>query len=233
MGVERLEQLMARGRSLDDHAAVALARTASTPLLTPERSTDTASRTPPNGAVDRTRNVFARNGDSWTVTYNNNTVQLRDSKGLRYLARLLSQPGREVHVSELAADSANGTAREGPIDVVLDTKAVRAYRDRITELEQDMLEAREWSDAERAARAEFEIAAITDQLSSAYGLAGRTRTTGDPSERVRKAVTNRIKDTLRRVATEHEALGRHLANSVHTGSFCSYTPEQPTRWDLG
>ena len=211
MGVERLEQLMARGRSLDDHAAVALARTASTPLLTRERSTDTALRTPPNGAVDRTRNVFARNGDSWTLTYNNNTVQLRDSKGLRYLARLLSQPGREVHVSELAADSANGTAREGPIDVVLDMKAVRAYRDRITELEQDMLEAREWNDAERAARAEFEIAAITDQLSSAYGLAGRTRTTGDPSERVRKAVTNRIKDTLRRVATEHEALGRHLA----------------------
>jgi hypothetical protein len=30
----------------------------------------------------------------------------------------------------------------------------------------------------------------------------------------------------------HEALGRHLANAVHTGTFCSYTPERPTTWEL-
>ena len=90
-----------------------------------------------------------------------------------------------------------------------------------------------WNDSERVARAEIEIDAITDQLSSAYGLSGRTRTTGDPAERVRKAVTNRIKDSLSRIAVEHEPLGRHLANSVRTGSFCSYAPEHPTVWELG
>jgi hypothetical protein len=55
---------------------------------------------------------------------------------------------------------------------------------------------------------------------------------GDPVERVRKAVTNRIRYSLDRIATEHDALGRHLANSVHTGTFCSYTPERPTTWEL-
>ena len=161
------------------------------------------------------------------------TVHLRDAKGLRYLARLLSQPGREIHVSELAGDGAGEAGRSGPIDVVLDDTAARAYRDRIAELEPDLAEAREWNDSERVARAEIEIDAITDQLSSAYGLSGRARTTGDPSERVRKAVTNRIKDSLSRIAGEHEPLGRHLANSVRTGSFCSYAPEHPTEWKLG
>ena len=227
---------MARGRSIDDHAAVALARTAATPLLTTEPSAETASRRAPVRA-DGARRTRATCSDG-TATRGccpttDETIQLRDAKGLRYLARLLSQPGREIHVSELAGNGAGEAGRSGPIDVVLDDTAARAYRDRIAELEADLAEAREWNDSERAARAEIEIEAITDQLSSAYGLSGRARTTGDPSERVRKAVTNRIKDSLSRIAAEHEPLGRHLTNSVRTGSFCSYAPEHPMEWKLG
>jgi predicted ATPase/class 3 adenylate cyclase/tetratricopeptide (TPR) repeat protein len=236
LGVERCEQLMARGRSIDDHTAVALARTATTPLLTTDSSAATASRRPPvpaNGTGRDAGNEFRRDGDSWVLSYEGESVQLRDAKGLRYLARLLAQPGREVHVSELAGDAAGEAGRAGPIDVVLDDSAARAYRDRIAELERDLEEAREWNDSERAARAEIEIEAITQQLSSAYGLSGRARTAGDPSERVRKAVTNRIKDSLSRITAEHEPLGKHLANSVRTGSFCSYAPEHPMAWKLG
>ena len=236
LGAERCEQLMARGRSIDDQAAVALARTAATPLLTAEPSVETGSRRAPirtDGAGQEAGNVFRRDGDAWVLSFADQTVQLRDAKGLRYLARLLSQPGREIHVSDLAGDGASEAGRSGPIDVVLDDAAARAYRDRIAELEADLAEAREWNDTERVARAEVEIEAITDQLSSAYGLSGRARTTGDPSERVRKAVTNRIKDSLSRIAGEHEPLGRHLTNSVRTGSFCSYAPEHPMVWKLG
>ena len=49
-------------------------------------------------------------------------------------------------------------------------------------------------------------------------------------ERARKAVTNRIRQTLARIATVHHALGLHLRNTVHTGTRCTYTPERPTRW---
>jgi predicted ATPase/class 3 adenylate cyclase len=231
LGAARCEQLMARGRSVDDHAAVALARTTVTPLLTNELSAETAFRLPPHVGDDH-GNEFRRDGDLWVLSYQGETVHLRDAKGLRYLARLLSQPGREIHVRELSGDGSGETGRAGPVDVVLDDSAARAYKDRIVELEHDLAEAREWNDSERAARAEVEIGAVTQQLSSAYGLAGRLRTTGDPSERVRKAVTNRIKDSLSRITAEHEPLGRHLANSVRTGTFCSYAPEHPTVWKL-
>jgi hypothetical protein len=49
-------------------------------------------------------------------------------------------------------------------------------------------------------------------------------------ERARKAVTNRIRQTLERVATLDQTLGLHLHNAVHTGTHCTYTPERPTRW---
>ena len=50
------------------------------------------------------------------------------------------------------------------------------------------------------------------------------------AERARKAVTNRIRQTLVRVASVHHTLGLHLRNAVHTGTRCVYTPERPTLW---
>lgn len=49
-------------------------------------------------------------------------------------------------------------------------------------------------------------------------------------ERARKAVTNRIRQTLLRIADVNHDLGLHLRNAVHTGTRCTYTPERRTRW---
>ena len=49
-------------------------------------------------------------------------------------------------------------------------------------------------------------------------------------ERARKAVTNRIRQTLLRIADMNRGLGLHLRNAVHTGTHCIYTPERRTRW---
>jgi hypothetical protein len=150
-----------------------------------------------------------------------------------YLARLLAEPGREIHVNDLAADAAGeAIPASGPGANVLDDTAKAEYRRRLAELEAEVAEATEWNDTERVARAQAEIDALTDQLASAYGLGGRARAMADPVERIRKAVTNRIRDSLDRITAEHEAVGRHLANAVHTGTFCSYTPERPTSWEL-
>jgi hypothetical protein len=54
--------------------------------------------------------------------------------------------------------------------------------------------------------------------------------TAEAVERTRKAVTNRIRETLVRIASVHQVLGLHLRNAVHTGARCVYAPERPTRW---
>jgi hypothetical protein len=49
-------------------------------------------------------------------------------------------------------------------------------------------------------------------------------------EHVRKAVTNRIRQTVARITASHPALGLHLRNAVHTGMEVSYAPDRPTPW---
>ena len=71
---------------------------------------------------------------------------------------------------------------------------------------------------------------LVDALSGALGLGGRTRSLGSAAERARSAVTWRIRSAVRKIATVHPSLGRHLENSVRTGTYCAYHPEQPIDW---
>jgi len=115
---------------------------------------------------------------------------------------------------------------------VLDDRAREAYRARLVDLQEDLDEAEASNDPERAARARAEMDLLTTELASAYGLGGRARGAGSATERARKAVTERIRASLARVAAANPGLGRHLENSIRTGIFCSYRPETPVDWKL-
>jgi len=58
------------------------------------------------------------------------------------------------------------------------------------------------------------------------------RRMGDLAERARSTVTWRIRHAIRRIGQAHPALGRHLANAVRTGLFCSYRPERRIDWRI-
>jgi hypothetical protein len=49
-------------------------------------------------------------------------------------------------------------------------------------------------------------------------------------ERVRKAVTNRIRVAVQRIGKQHPDLGHHLQNAIHTGYSCWYSPERLVTW---
>jgi len=197
--------------------------------------------------------VFRCEGDYWTVAYAGETARLREVKGLRYLACLLRRPGREVHVLELVheaeglpAEPARGLSsgavvetglrrsRLDEADRLFDPQAKAAYRRRLRELEEDLEEARSWGDPERAARAEQEMDALTQELLRGVGLSGRDRALPSPAERARVSVTKAIRKAVRMIARQCPALGDHLAASVRTGRYCSYAPpgEAPPAWSL-
>ncbi len=48
--------------------------------------------------------VFRLEGEFWTIRYHAETFRLHDAKGLRYLHRLLENPGGEMHVLDLVAE---------------------------------------------------------------------------------------------------------------------------------
>jgi hypothetical protein len=189
-------------------------------------------RTPPAVGGDR---VFRRDGEVWTIGYGGREVRLRDSKGLRDLHALLTRPGTAVAALDLAA-AAQGNLPPGRLAAapdtgeVLDAQARSAYRRRLRELEEAAAEADGAADVERSARIAAERDALVEALTQAYGLGGRVRRAGSAAERARTAVTARIKGAIRRIGEAHPDLGRHLARSVRTGTFCSYEPDEPARW---
>ncbi len=184
--------------------------------------------TEPSETVDGESARFKREGDYWGIAYEGLMVRLKDSKGVGYIHVLLSYPGRELHVAELAGVSIDS----GDTGEILDARAKAEYRRRLEELREEVDEALGWGDRERAARAEEEIDLIAAELSGAFGLGGRDRRGGGTSERARKAVTNRIRDGLARIEKVHPALGRHLSNAIQTGTYCSYTPDRTIPWLL-
>ena len=109
---------------------------------------------------------------------------------------------------------------------MLDDEARARYRARLAELDDELDRAGRRGDAERGAALEREREALLDELRRAVGLGGRTRRLGDEAERARKAVTARIRDTLRKLDERHPELAAHLRETVSTGSTCRYSPAE-------
>jgi tetratricopeptide (TPR) repeat protein len=174
--------------------------------------------------------AFVAEGSVWRLSYDGATVTMPDAKGLHDLAWLLAHPGKEIAAADLMGLDATTTLPAG--DDTLDDRARTAYRRRLAELEDDLAEAEDHHDVERAARAREERDFLAAELAAALGLGGRARRLGDPSERARKAVTMRIRNSIGRMAKVHPVLARHLDRSVRTGAFCCYEPERPVEWRL-
>ena len=190
---------------------------------------------------------FAREGDFWTIAYEGKTVRLRDVKGLRYIAPMLSAPGTDLHVLELVAVAEGlpgGTGPAGLLDEglrpstpsdagpVLDPRAREAYRVRLEELREDLEEARRFADDERSERLELELDALVEELARAAGLGGRERRSSSAAERARVSVTKAIRTAIRMIERESPLLADHLDSAIRTGRFCTYAPpgEAPPRW---
>lgn len=190
-------------------------------------------------------NAFRREGDYWTVIFEGHTARVRDVKGMRYLARLLADPGREFHVVDLvAAESGPGgrvgrkEAAELPGSTVgdagelLDARAKEAYRRRLVDIEDDMEQARATGDVERAAQADIERDFLIRELSRAVGLGGRGRRAASASERARVGVTRAVRQAMVRIAEHDPGLGDHLERTIRTGTYCAYLPDPraPAGW---
>src|SRR5262249_54492931 len=146
---------------------------AKAPALTPQLQASTSiEHTRGEGKVD---NLFCCEGDIWTITYEGQTLRLRDFKGLSYIACLLEHPGEEFHATSLvtAVDAANGpedsearaelgamtreqlaernlrAGRSEDAGELLDAQAKAAYARRLTQLREELDEAKEFRNPER------------------------------------------------------------------------------------
>ena len=187
--------------------------------------------------------VLRKSGEFWTVGHNGAEFHVKDSKGLAYIAHLLSNPGAECHVLDLVRiggdappDNPNQSGRVlteaglrtgahevlGDAGEMLDDKTRAAYRSRLTELRDSLEDLRERGDADGAAVVEDEIDALSRELSRAVGRAGRNRRASSAPERARVAVTKAIRYAIDKINQNDQVLAGILERTIRTGTFCVY-----------
>jgi hypothetical protein len=185
--------------------------------------------------VSSTRHaVFRSEGDTRTVGWGTETVVVRDLKGLRYIARLLAEPGREFHAAQLVRLETAGEP-SGAVDVgfvVLDDAAKESYRRRLIDIDDDIADARADNDLGRAELAELDREYIVAELRRATGLGGRDRVALDGAERARVSATRSIRYALDRLREHSPDVASHLHQHVSTGTYLCYEPDalRPVEW---
>ncbi|MEU7526734.1 hypothetical protein AB0A74_13450 [Saccharothrix sp. NPDC042600] len=189
--------------------------------------------------------TLSREGDHWSLEWAGSVLRLRHCKGLSYLHALLSSPGIDLHALQLSAVegpgappadhdpelTAGGCGGTGPL---LDETAKNAYRRRLADLREEVADAEQCHDPERAERARSEIDALTAELARAFGLGGRARPACSPAERARVNTTRALRAVISRLTRDFPDLGHHLDTSVNTGTFSGYHPgpHPPVAWRL-
>ena len=160
-----------------------------------------------------------RSGRWWTVSDGSTSVRLPDTKGLRYVAELVTRPGVEQHALDLV-DRVEGVGPDGvdrralgDAGEVLDARARTAYRRRIEELRAQADDALAAGQLETAEAVQAELDQLVGQLAQAFGLGGRSRRAASAAERARLNVTRALRAAIARLS-EVAAGGRRDPRST-------------------
>ena len=176
--------------------------------------------------------AMVREGDWWTVGCDETSVRLRDTKGMRYLAEVVAQPGVERHALDLvdlveglaAADTGIDRRKLGDAGEMLDARSRALYRERVAALRDEVEDALAAEDDERAATVQAELDALIAELARAFGLGGRERKASNAAEKARLNVTRAIRKATSKLVEALPVPGAVLDRRVKTGVFCSYEP---------
>jgi hypothetical protein len=181
-------------------------------------------------------NYFVRHGACWSARYNSGArITVLPSKGAAYLHILLSQPHTAMSAAQLACRVAGHPMEYalGNAGEAADEEALAAYRARCAELVADIAQARKDHDEAAQARAEEELAKLTEEIQRATGLGGKIRTEADDAERVRKAVGNAIRRAVQDIRKYDRRLADHLQPPRLTcGRSPCYRPDRFITWEV-
>jgi hypothetical protein len=121
-----------------------------------------------------------------------------------------------------------GQSDAGPI---LDEHAVRAYRQRLNEIEVELHKARSNNDLGKIDTLEAEKGFIESELAKATGLGGTIRNLADERNKTRNRVGNAIRRALKKIKQYDRPLSDHLRKPILTlGHTLSYVPRDGLTW---
>jgi hypothetical protein len=169
-------------------------------------------------------------GGTWHIDFNGTNVHVPDLKGLWHLRELVARPHQPVPALSLVGASSDEPIPRADTGPMLDREALRQYRQRLGELDNELDAAAVRGDREGQAKRSAERDALIAELKRATGLGGGPRRSGSPAEKARLNVTRTIRHAINDLATRAPELAAHLGESIVTGVSCCYEPQADIAW---
>ncbi|MHA7844612.1 MAG: tetratricopeptide repeat protein [Winogradskyella sp.] len=170
--------------------------------------------------------VFKKKDDKWVITFNGMSTNLKEKKGFYDIQKLIGTPNKEFYCGDLMQTE----VVEKGVNII-DLKAKEDYQKRINNIQEELQEADENSDFDKIKSLHEEYDQIVDYITKSYDIHGRIRKTGDGTNKLRSAVTWRIRNAIMEIEKRNPLLGKHLNNSIKTGAYCKYEPEFEILWE--
>ena len=182
-------------------------------------------------SVEPTKSATLRpEGGVWYIAFNGASAHVPDMKGLWHLRELVSRPRTPLPALSLMAAPTEEPIPVGDAGPILDREALRQYRKRLADLDEELDQAEANQDLARYSKRSTEREALLKELARATGLGGKVRKLGSPAERARLNVTRTIRRAVDHLATALPELAAHLDESLATGASCCYEPRINTSW---
>jgi hypothetical protein len=171
-------------------------------------------------------------GGVWHVAWSGKSVHVPDMKGLWHLRELVSRPRAPVLALSLIAAPSEEPVPVTDAGPMLDREALRQYRNRLAELDEELDDAEAKHDTARYAKRSAERDALLQELARATGLGGKSRRAGSSTEKARLNVTRTIRHAITHLSTALPELAAHLDESLATGVSCCYEPRVNVAWTI-
>jgi tetratricopeptide (TPR) repeat protein len=181
--------------------------------------------------VEPTKSATLRpEGGVWHIAFNGASAHVPDMKGLWHLRELVSRPRTPLPALSLIAAPTEELIPVGDAGPMLDLEALRQYRKRLADLDEELDQAEANHDLARYSKCGTEREALLKEVARATGLGGKVRKNGSPAERARLNVTRTIRRAVSHLATALPELAAHLDESLATGASCCYEPRTNISW---
>lgn len=196
--------------------------------------------------------VFECLGKAWRVIFQGEEKIIPHSRGMDYIAALLSRPNKHIHCLELqgglagavpsaAEISIDGTPvmddeiekAEGvpvPVDAASDDDSKDNIAARMKAVQQQIEIAEDVGNSEEAARGKLELNALAKEMGRLRGYRGRGPRDGGPAKRAQQAVSKAIRSAQDTITKIFPAFGAHLQTALDLASNLRYQSAKDVKW---
>jgi hypothetical protein len=217
--------------------------------LSKQSGLDSATMPRTEKSVDKhSGNLFLFKGHFWQLCYQGVEVHSKDTKGMKYLSRILTPPRCEQSPSELlridnkAASKTQSSSDNKDHTITthfgeswqktLDEQALKSIKEMRVELYQEIADAKKEQNFEKMEMAKMELESINERWRKDT-FKGKAITISSTAEKNRKTVWIAIRRAIELIRDVHPKLATHLTLFIHydDGGF-RYTPESKTIWTV-